>query len=420
MAIAIPVAAETVIVTNAHILTMGPAGEISSGAIVMTDGRIGAVGERVALPEHARVVNAQGRTVTPGLIAVDTNLTITEVDGVPQTDDSATRSRRISAAYDVQYAVNPASPLTAAARLTGVTRAVVTPGYEEGGDRELAFAGLGAIVQLGSGDPIQKGKAVMVIDLGEAGAAHTGGGRPSTIVALKEALIEARAYSGDRRGYERGASRPFDLSRADLDALVPVAEGRTPLLVRVHRAIDIQRVLKVADEERLRLILQGAEEGWMVAADIAAARVPVIVDPLANLPTSFDMLGAASENAALLRAAGVELLIQGARDWGLPRQARFNAGTAVAYGLPYLDAMAALTINPARAFGVDASIGSIAPGKDADLVIWDGDPLEVTSAPVAVYVKGNEQSLRSRSIELRDRYLQRDPAYPAAYFREQP
>jgi imidazolonepropionase-like amidohydrolase len=416
----VPASAQTVAVTNAHILGAA-SGEIPSGTIVIQNGKITAVGAGVAVPSGAQVLDAAGKIVTPGLVAPDTDITITEVGGVPETNDSHTLNNRISAAFDIQYAVNQESPLLATARATGVTRAIVTPGQAGGfgrhsADRQLIFQGQGAVVQLGvSGDPITRTHAVMVLELGETGAGNAGGGRPATIVTLKASLAAAREFAKNRAGYDRGASRPYDLSPEDLQALLPVAEGRMPLLVHVHRATDMTMILKVAREEGLKLIFEGAEEGWMVADQIAAAHVPVIIDSEADIPASFESIGARLDNAARLQKAGVLIAIEGARNWGNVREARFNAGTAVAYGLPYAAAVASVTSNPAKMFGEDGNFGVIAPGRVGDLVVWDGDPLEVTSAPVAVLINGVSQPDNSRSAELAKRYLKPSDGYPAAY-----
>jgi imidazolonepropionase-like amidohydrolase len=194
-----------------------------------------------------------------------------------------------------------------------------------------------------------------------------------------------------------------------------VVEGRTPLLVRVHRAADIRLILTLAREEKLNLILEGCEEGWIVAADLAAAGVPVLIDSEADLPDSFETLGSRLDNAARLQAAGVLVAIEGSRDFNNVRQARFNAGTAVANGLSYPAALAAVTINPARIWGFGDRTGSIEVGKDADLVLWSGDPFETTSYPVAVFVAGRQQPQDARILKLRDRYAKPADGYPPAY-----
>lgn len=177
-----------------------------------------------------------------------------------------------------------------------------------------------------------------------------------------------------------------------------------PLLVSVNRASDIRDVLAMARTEKLRLILEGAGEGWRVAREIAAAGVPVLLTPIDNNPASFETLGATLGNARRLAAAGVVVAIQGNGNHR-EREMRYNAGNAVANGLPWQAALAAITINPARIFGLADRIGSLEPGKMGDVVIWDGDPLETVARPVSVLIGGIEQPMRSRSAELRDRYL---------------
>ncbi|MBK9009440.1 MAG: amidohydrolase family protein [Novosphingobium sp.] len=149
-----------------------------------------------------------------------------------------------------------------------------------------------------------------------------------------------------------------------------------PLIVIVHRAADIRQVLAFARESGLKLVLSGAEEGWQVASEIAAMNVPVLLNPTSNIPSSFDQIGASLRNAAILKAAGVDIAISGNDGGHRVRDMRYNAGLAVSRGLPQSAALEAITLAPARIFGVANLVGSIEPGKLADLVIWDGDPLE--------------------------------------------
>jgi imidazolonepropionase-like amidohydrolase len=434
---AMPALAETVAITGARIETVSAAGEIAAGVIVIKDGKIVAVGPSVPVPAGARVIDAAGKVVTPGLIAPSTNLGLAELEQVRSTRDDRP-SQAVSAGFDLQYGINPASTLIPIARDGGVTRIVVTPapsGNGEGGDEETAggapdtaggartgsdpalFTGEPAIVTLAAGDPdpVVTAQAAVTVDLGQAGAVNAGGSRGAAMVLVRSALDDARDFARNRAGFERGAARPYGLSRVDLEALVPVVEGRTPLLVRVHRASDIRQVLKLASEERVRLILEGAEEGWIVAADLARAKVPVLIDAEAALPDQFETLGSRLDNAARLQAAGVTVAIQGSREFFNLRQQRFNAGTAVANGLPYQAALASITLNPARIWGFGDRAGSIEPGKDADLVIWSGDPLETTTYPVAVIIAGALQPPVTRAQQLRDRYLNPDQTYPPAY-----
>ena len=254
----------------------------------------------------------------------------------------------------------------------------------------------------------------MVLVMGEDGARIAGGSRAAEFVLLRAMLDDVRAYARSRADYDLGRNRPYNLSREDLEALIPVVQGREPLIVTVHRAADIRQVLKLARDENLKIILEGAEEAWSVAAEIAAAHVPVLLNGAADLPAGFDMIGATLENAGRLNAAGVVVALENPPLFSGGRTPRIDAGRAVAHGLPFSAALASITINPAQIFGLADRIGSLAPGKDADLVIWSGDPLEPLSAPTAVIIKGVEQPLRDRDLDLRDRYLSQSPL-PAAY-----
>ncbi|MDP1631943.1 MAG: amidohydrolase [Caulobacter sp.] len=432
---AAPAAAETVAIVNARLETAAAAGTIPSGAIVLKDGKIIAVGAGVTAPAGARVIDARGGVVTPGLIAASTNLSVSEVSAVRETQDDG--SGRLTAGFDVSYGVNPDSTMIPLARQSGVTRGVVTPELTRGGaghkDDSGAddfagggggaaaepgmFAGQAAIISLAAGDtdPVEKARVAVGLDLGEAGARNAGGSRGAALVLVRAAFEDARAFARNRAAYDRGATREFGLSRVDLEALIPVVEGRTPLLIRVHKASDIRQALRLAREEKVKIILEGAEEGWRVAGELAAAGVPVIVDSQADLPSAFEALGSRLDNAARLQAAGVTVAIMGARDFNNLRQARFNAGLAVANGLPREAAMATLTSNVAKIWGM-TGVGSLVVGQTADVVLWTGDPLETSTWPVAVFIGGVEQPQSSRAFELRDRYATPSTTgYPPAY-----
>jgi imidazolonepropionase-like amidohydrolase len=192
-----------------------------------------------------------------------------------------------------------------------------------------------------------------------------------------------------------------------------VVSGNLPLAVYASRASDILAALRLAEEYRLRLILLGAEEGWLVAAAIRSAGVPVVLDPLQNIP-SFEQLGATLENAARLHAAGVEIAIANFTAHNA-RNVKYAAGNAVANGLPWAAALEAVTVKPARIFGIAASYGTLEPGMDADVVIWSGDPFEVTTPVETVFIEGKEMPKDTRQLELLRRYRQLDPAVPPAY-----
>lgn len=393
-----PAAAQTFAITNAHLLTPGPVGDVENGTVIVRDGRIVSAGPTVAVPAGMRVIDAGGATVTPGLIAVNTALGLIEVSSVDGSVDTKTHNSGISASFDVQYGLNPASTLIPIARLGGVTHAVVMPDYDDSDqERELPFAGKAALISLGDGMNILHRPGVgMMLELGEDGAARIGGSRAAEFVQLRQIFDLARQAPRDEY--------PFELSQADVASLKPVLAGTMPLIVVVHRAVDIQQMLKLAREYRLKIILSGAEEAWRVADEIAAAKVPVLINPTSNIPSNFDMLGASLRNAAILKAAGVDIAIGGNDGGHRVREMRYNAGLAVSRGLPYAAGIEALTLAPARIFGVADQLGSIAPGKMADLVIWDGDPLEPLTQPTAIFIAGREQPLESRATELGKRY----------------
>lgn len=437
LALAASAQAQTVAITNAHILTAGPKGEIANGVVVVRDGKIAAVGAGISAPAGAQVIDAKGATVTPGFIALNSALGATEVSALG--NDLSVNDPLLGAAFDVEYALNPDSVLIPVARLGGLTTAVVTPRpirFRGGDDDEAAtdaaaytagspapgdpthslFAGQAAVVHLVS-EPNQplKVRVAMVAPFGDEGAKLGGGARGAEFVALKEALADVRAYMKNRGAYEKAAYRDLALSKADLEALVPVVEGRMPLVADVSRASDILAVLELAKQEHLKLILNGAEEGWRVAPQIAAAGVPVILNPTSDRPIDFESIGSTLENAAKLNAAGVTIAIEGQGGAQRAHEARYNAGNAVAHGLPFGAALAALTINPARMFGVADRVGSLEPGKDADLVVWSGDPFEPLSQPELILIDGKPQPLTSRQLELRDRYKDLNRPLPPEY-----
>ena len=394
---------EIVAITGATVHTMGPAGTLHGATVLIAGGRIQAVGAGVAVPAGARRIDAAGKVVTPGLLDSLTQLGLVEVSAVEDTEDATNEDPRVSAGFEVADGINWRSMLIPVNRVEGITRAISAPATGKS-----LFLGQGAVIHLGGGpQTVVRRSVAQFAALGESGARLTGGTRGAAVMRLREALRDALDYDANRAAYDRAERRPYSLPRLDLEALLPVAHGEQPLVVLVNRASDIEQVLELARQMKLRLILAGAAEGWEVAGEIAAARVPVLVNPLANLPESFEAMGATLENAARLARAGVTLAFF-TGDSHNSRNLRQAAGNAVAYGLPWDAALAAMTVNPARIWGVDA-YGTLEPGKDADVVIWDGDPLQVTAAAERVFIRGREMPRDSRQIRLRDRYLSHGP-----------
>jgi imidazolonepropionase-like amidohydrolase len=411
---------------------------IENGTVVIQNGRVVSVGTGAA-PSGARIIDARGKVVASGFVAVDSGLGGSEVSSVGGSDDLSNGANSISASFDVSYGLDPWSFTLPVARLGGVTRAIVVPNHPGGGggghahdDSDFAgvggggyqspslFAGQAAIIHLAEGsDILVRPRVAMVAPFGEAGASVAGGSRGAEFVQFKETLAEVRLYARNKAAYDRAGLRDLSLSRADLEALIPVANGTMPLIVTVHRAADIQQVLRLAREEGVKLILDGAEEGWLVADQIAAAGVPVLLNPISNLPGNLEMRAARMENAAALDAAGVLIAIKGNEgSVHRARETRYNAGNAVSHGLPWDAAIEAITVNPARIFGMAGQFGELRPGAAADVVVWSGDPLEPLSIAETIFIGGAEQAPTSRQFLLRDRYRDGgEGAMPPAYSR---
>jgi imidazolonepropionase-like amidohydrolase len=373
---------------------------IEKGTVIITDGRITAVGANLPLPVGARVIDASGKWVTPGLINALTSLGLSEVGAIPGANDSSAKGEAgVAAALRVWEGLNPDSVLWAPARNEGVTSALAVP---TGG----LIAGQAAFVDTAGAtraELLRRTPAAMVASLTSATAEAAS--RGDLLLRLRQVLDDARAYATRKAAYERAATRPFVVSHVHLEALQPVLAGKLPLLVAVDRASDIQALLDLARDYRLRVVVQGGAEAWKIAGPLAAAKVPVLTGALENIPVSFDELGARQENAALLRRAGVSVIVVAGRREGFNvRNVKQHAGNAVAYGLPWDEALRAVTLAPAEAFGVADTIGSLAPGKAANLVIWSGDPFEFSTRAEQVFIRGREVRSPSRQDLLSDRY----------------
>jgi imidazolonepropionase-like amidohydrolase len=396
-------AAQTVAIQNARIYTMAGdgAGRIDNGDVIIRDGVVAAIGQDLAAPEGATVINAQGRIVTPGIFAPWSQIGLVEINLDDEANDSsADEEFAQSAALDAADAFNPGSIVIPVNRAGGVTRAVSAPVPDS-----KMFGGQGAIVDL-SGRPnsLIRARAVQSVAMGAEGAGLNGGTRLGAWASLRDALDEARAYAANPASYVM-RPRKDGLSIGDLRALGPVARGQTPLVVDVNSVTDIRTLIKAKTEYGLNVIIKGGTEAHLVAAELRAANIPVILNPMLNLPSQFENLAASLQNAKKLNAAGVEIAFfdppSGTHNLRLLPQL---AGNAVANGLPYEEALKALTINPARMYGAADRYGSLEIGKAGDVVVWDGDPLETSTRPIAVLIDGRVSSLRNRQTMLRDRY----------------
>ena len=393
--------AQTIVIQNARLITSGPEGVIENGDVILSDGVIAGVGADLAPPEGATIIDATGRVITPGLIAPFSQLGIEEISLDKEANDaSPDEGFPLSASLNAIDAYNPTSSVIPVNRAGGVTRALSAP---QPGDK--LFGGIAAVIDLsGRIASVTKADAAQIAVLGYAGAARSGDTRMGAWAMLRDYLDEAISYAANPRDYLlRKREDRFFVS--DLEALGPVIAGRQPLIVSVNGAADIRNLIRLKTDYSLNVIILGGSEAWRAANDLAAAKIPVILDPMLNLPSGFEDMGSTLANAARLQAAGVAIAFYNA-DFTthnlrlLPQ----SAGNAVAHGLPYDAAIAALTINPARMLGLDGRLGSIEVGKAGDIVVWDGDPLETTTRPVAVFIDGRAMSMENRQTRLRDRY----------------
>lgn len=397
-----PARAETIAVVHARALLGADSAPVEDAVIVIADGKVVAAGAGVRAPAGARVIDAKGRLVTPGLMNAGTQLGLVEISSIADTDDRAVASGPLGPAFDVEFALNPNATLLPRARADGLTRAGAYPS----GSGSAPFTGQAAALRLSEGpDILDRPKAMMFAEIGGFAAAKAGGSRSAGWILLRNALDEARLYA--KAGRSGSGPRDQLLNHLDAEALQPVISGRMPLAVLASRESDIRQAIRLADDYGLKVVVFGGQEAWRAAPELAARHIPVVLDPFDDLPWTFDQIGARLDNAAILDKAGVSIAfsvpgVHFSHDAG--EVVREAAGVAVANGLPWARAIQALTVNAAEVWGVADHYGRLAPGQDGDLVIWDGDPLEPGTQPVLVLVRGRPVSLDTRQGALAKRY----------------
>ncbi len=398
---------QTIAITGGRVHPVsGPV--IENGTVLIRAGKIVAVGANVAIPADAARIDATGKWVTPGIVNVATTLGVVEIGAVQETNDTPARGRgdAVTASHKVWEGFNPNSPLIQVTRNDGITTVGVVPG---GG----LVGGQAAMVDLSDGDlsaMMLQAPIAMTADIGSKGE-QVGGTRAEVLERLRDLLADTREYARRRADYERNATREMAARRGDLEAMIPVVQGRLPLVIEANRASEIESALNLAKEFSLKIIISGGAEAWMVGPKLAQAQVPVIVGALNNIPLNFSMLGARQENAALLQEAGARVLINGGADGFNARNVRFEAGVAVAFGMPWDAALRAVTLTPAETFGVADRIGSLQAGREANVVVWSGDPFEPLTRAERVLVRGVEVRRPSRQDELMQRYKALPPTY---------
>ena len=405
--------AQTLVVTNGRVVTNTTTGQIETGTVVIRDGSIVDVSPGASFEveaDDATVIDAEGGWITPGLFHPHTELGLIEVALEGSTRDDAARESHFTAALDVADGFNPAVNHIDEARAEGVTRFAIHPATGS-----AIIAGRGALAD-STGEPgsLFAARRFMLVDLSDSGASTAGGARTAAWAFLRAAIEDARFYPGRFMAHHEGDA----IDRYDAAAMAPVVRGEIPLVMILDRASDIRRALEFnAAYPAIRIIIAGGAEAHLLADELAAADIPLIYDPMRNLPDSFDTLASTNEGAAILHEAGVQVgyTTLGSDLYWNPRLLPQHAGIAVAHGAQWSDAFRAITLAPAQIFGVGDRYGAIAPGYAGDVVVWTGDPLEVMSAPSHVIIDGARRSLETRQTRLRDRYAEvvRDGA--AAY-----
>jgi imidazolonepropionase-like amidohydrolase len=406
------VQAQTIAITGGRVFPVSGA-PIENGTVLMRDGKIVAVGANVAIPADAERIDATGKWVTPGIFNPATLLGLMEVGAVGETRQAQSRNTdtdRVHAAFRVWEGLNTASVLLAAARNEGITTVMIHPtgGLVSGQAAVLDLVAAGATADMLVAAPV-----AMIAQVENSQAANAAS-RGEVLLHLRELLDDTRAYQRNRASYDRGESREYAASRSDLEAMIPVLDGRLLLIIGAESAGEIETAMTLAREFGLKLAIAGGSEAWRVADKLAAAKIPVFTGAMNNIPQSFATLGARQENAALLRRAGVEVLLLGTGsdpDAFNVRNIKQEAGNAVAYGMEWNDALRAITLAPAELLGVADRVGSLRAGRSANVVVWSGDPFEFETRVEHVFVHGRRLMSPSRQDMLMDRYRTLPPKY---------
>ena len=398
------VLAQTIAITGGTVYPVsGP--KIEQATVLIRDGKIAAVGTTVTVPADATRIDATGKWVTPGLIDGAGQMGLVEVGAVGATREGSQRADTIAASFNVAEGLNPASQVIPVTRIEGITTTLAAPtGHLVSGQAVLIDLDGATIEEMLAQSPVG-----LVATLSEDAKEEGGGSRAGVAERLRAVFRDALEYERRKGDFTRAQIQPLSASAADLEALLPVLHGRLPLIAIANRRSDIETALRLAREFKLRLIMAGAQEAWEEAGEIAAAGVPVLVQPLDNIP-SYDALGVRYENAAALTKAGVKVVLL-ETDTHNSRNLRQQAGNAVSYGMTWDQALRAITLSPAEVFGVASRYGSLEAGKVANVVVWSGDPFEFSTAVEHVFIRGREIPLRSRQTELLERYRTLPPTY---------
>ena len=397
--------AQTIAITGGTIYPVsGP--RIENGTVLLRDGKIAAVGASLEIPPGATRVDAKGGWITPGLIHGGSTLGLKLFDigaQIETQEDTATGD--IKPSFNVAEGLDPASMAIPVARLEGVTSSISKPALG-------LIPGQAVLIDL-AGDRIEdmvaQSPVAMMADLGQGGKQSGGGSRARATQRLRRVLRDALEYDKRRDDFRKAQMQPLAAPAEELEALLPVLKGKLPLFVLANRRSDIQTALRIGQEFNLKLVIWGGAEGWQVAPELARAKVPVLLEPLTDVPR-FDALNARLDNATLLWKAGVKVGVA-QQDAALFRDLRQAAGNEVRNGMSWDDALRSITLSTAEAAGVADRYGSLEAGKVANVVVWTGDPLEFSSRVDHLFIRGREIPLVSRQTELLDRYRSLPPRY---------
>ncbi len=404
---------DVIALTNARIVTVTQ-GTVERGTILIEDDRIVALGPDVAIPEGANVIDCDGLTVYPGMIDSGTQIGLVEVSSLAETRD-ASELGDFSPQMKALTAVNPNGTAIPVTRVNGITTVLTEP---SGG----MLPGQAALINLHGYTPAQMYAGFEGVALQFPSTGRRGRFDRRTEKEIREASEKALQELNDtwdsaelhHRIDSTYQVRPESGRRPEyvpsMEALRPVVRGEQTLIIRVNAAQDILAALKWVEERSLKnVIFTGLSEGWRVADKIAEAGIPCLVGPVLSVPTrESDRFDKAYRNASLMQAAGVKIALRSG-ETANARNLPYNAGFAVAYGLPYDEALQAVTINPATFFGVSDRLGSLEVGKEATLFVADGDPFETSTKILYVFIAGYEIPMESRHTRLYDEFINRNP-----------
>lgn len=366
--------------------------------VIIVGDRIAAVGAGVAAPAGAVVVDGRGKVLTPGFFATLSQLGLVEV-GLESASDDEHLDGAATPGFRAADGYHPLSPRIAIDREEGVTQALLTPPTWK------LLSGSGHVVEFTSRlTDVPEAKPAALVGGFDGGVAGSfGGSRGGLLLALREIVADARFYKKNQAAFDRGEARALALSSTHLAALSPWLDGQVPLIVRVDRASDIRALLAFATAEKLRIVVDGGTEAWLVADELAAAGVPVIVHPSSAGVISLDALHARDDLAAVLARAGVPVILSSWESVNGTTRLRQEAGLAVQNGMPYAEAIKAITSTPASLFG-GKSPGVIKAGARASVVLWSQDPFEAVSIAERIWVGGAEVTEPSRPRQLAKKY----------------